>query len=195
MSVANEPDMVGLHDPTHYPPRRPHEKPARRPMPDDVEALLGQTHETAGRRISHSAPPHSRPQTAAPQFPRRPLESRAISETRASARRGTVFGGTGRLAAAIGVSAVIALLIVNMMPAAQQPDGRQSLEAFTTALSQQRQGEDASRPALAAFQPLLAGADTAPAAEREQTDTQQPDTVLRRFLQWRQKANPSAAAH
>jgi len=180
MSVANEPDMVGLHDPAHYPPRRQPEKPERQPVPDDV----------------HPAPRHS--ETAAPQSLRRPLESGALGETRASARRGTLFGGTGSLAAAIGVSAVVALLVVTMMPATQQPDGRQSfsavLEPFTSALSQQHQGDDAPRPALAEFEPLLAGNDTGQAVERAQTDRRQSGKVLQQFLHWRQKANPSAAA-
>ena len=182
MSVDNEPEMVGLHDPTHYPPRRLREKPAPQPMPNDV----------------HPAPRHVRSETAAPQSRRRPLESRAMGETRAAARRGTLFGGRGSLAAAVGVSAVIALLFVTMMPTAQQSDGRQSfsavVEPFTSALSQQRQGEDGPRPALAEFEPLLAGNDTGPAAERVQTDARQSDKVLQQFLQWRQKANPSAAA-
>jgi len=191
MSVANEPEKVGLHDPTHYPPRRLHEKPERPPMPDDVQALRDETPETAARRLSRAAPRHSRSE---PQ--RRRLESAAISETRAS--RGAIFGGTGRLAAAVGVSAAIALLFVTMMPGLRQPDGRQSfsaaVEPFAAALSQQRQGDDASRPALSEFQPLLAGSDTGPATERAQTDARQSDKVLQQFLQWRQKANPSAAA-
>jgi hypothetical protein len=180
MSVDNEPEMVGLHDPTHFPPRRLREKPKPQPMPDDV----------------HPASRHFRSETAAPSSRRRPLQSRAMGEPRASARRGTLFGGRGSLAAAVGVSAVIALLFVTMMPAARQSDEQQSfsavVESFTAALS--HQGEDALRPALAEFQPLLAGNDTGPAAERVQTDPRQSDKVLQQFLQWRQKANPSAAA-
>jgi len=193
MSVANEPEMIGLHDPTHYPPRRLHEKPDRQPMPDDVQASREETPETAGRRMSQPAPRPSRSEKPAPQSQRRRPQSHAMSETGAPAGRGSLFGGTGRLAAAVGVSAAIALLFVTMMPGVRQPDGRQSfsaaVEPFTTALSQQRQGEDASRPALAEFQPLLPGNDAGQAPERGQTDK-----VLQQFLQWRQKANPSAAS-
>lgn len=199
MSVANEPDMVGLHDPAHYPPRRPRDMPERQPLPDEVQTLREGTPETTGRRISHPAPLHSRSEQAGSQSPRRNLKSYPTGETRPLTPRGTLFGGAGRLAAAIGVSAAVALLFVTMMPTARQSDGRQSfsaaVESFTTALSQQQhQGEDVPKPALAEFQPLLAGNDTAQAAERVQTDTRPSDKVLQQFLQWRQKAKPSAAA-
>jgi hypothetical protein len=192
MSVANEPDMVGLHDPTHYPhpPRRLRES---QPRPDD--ALREETPEAAGRGISHPAPRHSRSEKATSQSQHRPPEFRAKSEIRPLARPGTLFGGAGRLAAAIGFSAVVALLFVSMMPAAR--DDRQfsaAVEPFTAALSQQHQGEDPSRAALTEFQPLLAGDDTGQAAERVQTDMRQSDKILQQFLHWRQKANPSAAA-
>ena len=198
MSAAKEPDMVGLHDPTHYPPRQLQEKPERQPMPDDVRALGQNTPETAGRKISHPPPLKSRFDEAARRSRPRLPESDATSEPRAPARRGAMFGGAGRLAAAIGVSAVVALLIATKMPATRQADGGTSVSAavepFTSALSQQHQGEDASRPALAEFQPLLAGGDTALATERGQTDTQPTDKLLQQFLQWRRKASPSGAA-
>jgi hypothetical protein len=132
---------------------------------------------------------------------RRPLDSHAMSETRALARemerRGTLFGVAGRLVAAHGVSAIIALFFVIMMPAARQPDSTQlfaaAVQSFTTALSQQNQSEDAPTPALAEFQSLLAAGDTVQAAEREQPE-KESDKVLQRLLQWRQKANPSEAA-
>ena len=198
MRAADEPEMVGLHDPTHDPSRRLREKP--QPMPDGVRALRNKTPETAGRKISPVASPlQSR---LARQSLRRPLHLNAMGEPRALVRElaqfGTLFGSAGRLAAAIGVSAIIALFLVNMMPTAEQPDAGQSfsaaVEPFKTAPSQQHQGDDASRPALAGFQSLLAGSGTAQAAKRERTDTQQSDRLLQQFLHWRQTANPSEAA-
>jgi hypothetical protein len=193
--------MGGLHGPTHDPPRRLREKPERQPMPDDGRALRRRTPETAGRRTSPLPPPLQ--SLLARQSLRRPLHLNATSELQAVVRElepcGMTFGGAGRLAAAIGVSAIIALFLVNMMPAAQQPDGGQSLsttvEPFETAQSQQYRRADASRPALAGFQSLLAGSGTAQAARREQTDTRQSDRVLQQFLHWRQTASPSEAAH
>jgi len=112
MRAADEPEMVGLHDPTHDPPRRLREKP--QPMPDDVRALRNKTPETAGRRISPVPPPlQSR---LARRSLRRPLHVNAMGEPRALVRelaqRGTLFGSAGRLAAAIGASAIIALFLV-----------------------------------------------------------------------------------
>jgi hypothetical protein len=102
-----------------------------------------------------------------------------------------------RAATVMGVSAIIALFFVIMMPIARQPDSTQLLatavQSFTTALSQEHQSEDAATPALAEFQSLLASGDIAQAAEREQPE-KEPDKVLQQFLQWRQKANLSEAA-
>jgi hypothetical protein len=198
MSVADEPEMLGLHDPTHDPPRRRREKPERQPMPDDGRALRGKTHETAGRRTSPlRPPPRSR---LVRQSQRRQPDLNAKSRLRAVVREleqcGMSFASAGRLAAAIGVSAIIALFLVNVMPEAQQPDGGQSLSAavepFNTAQSQRHQREDASGPAVAGFQSLLE--NSAQAARREQTDRQQSGRLLQEFMHWRQTANPSEAA-
>jgi hypothetical protein len=85
-----------------------------------------------------------------------------MSENRALARkmkrRGTLFGAAGRLIEAIGVSAILALSVAMLTPAARQPNHAQlfaaALQPFTTVLSQQRQGEDAPKSALAEFQGL-----------------------------------------
>jgi hypothetical protein len=169
---------------------------------DDIRALREKRPEAVGRSMM---PPlallDSRLENAVYQSLRRPLDSQATSETRPLARemrqRGTLLGHAGRLVAAIGVSAIIAQLFVIMMPAARQPDNTQvfaaDVQSFATALSQQHRSEDPPRPALAAFQSLLTSDDTAQADEREQPE-KQSDRVLRRFLQWRQKANPREAA-
>jgi hypothetical protein len=169
---------------------------------DDIRALREKRPEAVGRSMM---PPlallDSRLENAVYQSLRRPLDSQATSETRPLARemrrRGTLLGHAGRLVAAIGVSAIIAQLFVIMMPAARQPDNTQvfaaDVQSFATALSRQHRSEAPPRPALAAFQSLLASDDTAQADEREQPE-KQSDRVLRRFLQWRQKANPREAA-
>ena len=101
MRAADEPEMVGLHDPTHDPPRRLREKPQPQPMPDDGRALRNRTPETAGHRTSPVPPPlQSR---LARQSQRRPLQLNAMDQPRSLvhelARCGTLFGGAGRLAA------------------------------------------------------------------------------------------------
>jgi hypothetical protein len=165
---------------------------------DDIPALGRKRPESVRRKMAPQAPPDSRLENAVYEPRRRPLDSHATSETRVLARetrrRGTLLGHAGRLLAAIGVSAVIAQFLVIMMPAARQPDNTQVFAAAVqsiTARSQQHRSADAPRPALAAFQPLLASDDSSQAAGREQ---RQSDRVLQRLLQWRQKANPGDAA-
>jgi hypothetical protein len=202
MNGTNEPEPGGPHDPMHDAPRRLREEPEQRSAAaDDIRALRENRPETVGRTISPLAPLDSQLENAVYEALRRPLDSHAMGETRALAgeigRRGALFGVTGRRVASIGASGIIALFFLIMMPAARQPDSTQlfaaAVQSLTTALSQQPQGEDAPTPALAEFYSLLASGDTAQAAEREQPE-KESDKVLERFLQWRQKANPSEAA-
>jgi Sec-independent protein translocase protein TatA len=212
MSVANESEPTGPHDPLHYAPRRLREKPEPRLSAIDETRVARDKRLDAviGRNPSPPAPLDSQLESAVYESLRRPLDPQLLGETRALARelerRGSLFGLTGRLAAAIGISAIIALFFVIMMPA-RQPDSAQSFSAtvqsFTSALSQQQpqqqqpqqqqaQSDDARKPALAEFQSLLTASDSAQAAEREQTD-KQGDKLLQQFLQWRQK-NPTDPA-
>jgi hypothetical protein len=212
MSVANESEPTGPHDPLHYAPRRLREKPEPRLSAIDETRVARDKRLDAviGRNPSPPAPLDSQLESAVYESLRRPLDPQLLGETRALARelerRGSLFGLTGRLAAAIGISAIIALFFVIMMPA-RQPDSAQSFSAtvqsFTSALSQQQpqqqqpqqqqaQSADARKPALAEFQSLLTASDSAQAAEREQTD-KQGDKLLQQFLQWRQK-NPTDPA-
>ena len=166
---------------------------------DDSRALREQRPESVGRMIFPLAPIDSELENAVyeSQSLRWPLDSKAMSEIRALTRetkpRSTLFGLAGRVVAAIGVSAIIAQLFVIMMPAARRPDNTQvfaaAMQSYTTALSQRHRSEDTAKPAPATFQSVLASDDTAQAGEREPSDK-----VLQRFLQWRQKANPSEAA-
>jgi Sec-independent protein translocase protein TatA len=156
--------------------------------------------EAAVGRISTPAPLESQLESAVYESLRRPLDPAILGEprvlTRELERRGAMFGVAGRLAAAIGVSAIIALFFVIMMPASRQPDAGSSFSAtvqsFTNALGQQPApiAEETRKPALAEFQSLL-GSDTAQAAEREQPD-RQSDKTLQQFMQWRQKAGDTA---
>ena len=219
MSVSSEQEPTGPHDPLHYAPRRLRERPEPRLTPveearggldnrsglDNRGGLDNKRLEAAIGRISPPAPLDSHLESAVYESLRRPMDRAVIGEPRALARelerRGAMFGLAGRLAAAIGVSAIIALFFVIMMPASRQADPAASFSAtvqsFTSALAQQppqqqQQTDDARKPALAEFQSLLTPTDTAQVAEREQPDKQQSDKTLQQFLQWRQKAGEPA---
>jgi hypothetical protein len=208
MSVESEQEPTGPHDPLHYAPRRLRERPEPRLTAIEdtrngrdssrdnkrLEAAIG--------RISPPAPLDSQLESAVYESLRRPMDPAVMGEPRALARelerRNAMFGLAGRLAAAVGVSAIIALFFVIMMPASRQADPATSFSAtvqsFTSALAQQppqQQIDDARKPALAEFQSLLATTDSAQAAEREQPD-KQSDKTLQQFLQWRQKAGEPA---
>jgi hypothetical protein len=121
-------------------------------------------------------------------------EIRAMA--RAMAQRDTWYDVAGRLAVAIGVSAMIGLFFIIMMPAAWQQDTTPfsaAVQPFTTAFPQQNTSEVAPKPALAEFPSLLAPAGSAQAAEHEQPE-RNSGKLLQQFLQWRQKAASGQAA-
>ena len=203
MSVANEPESTGPHDPMHYAPRRVREKPESTSAEDTRAAREKRLEAVIGRNISPPAPLDTSLESAVYESLRRPIDPKLLGETRALTReferRGSVLGVVGRIAGAVVVSAIIALFFVVMMPARQQDNAASftaTVQSFTTALSQQPAQplptEETKKPALAEFQSLLAASDTAQAAEREQTD-KQSDKLLQQFMQWRQsqKNNPN----
>ena len=210
MSVASEPESTGPHDPMHYAPRRLRDKPEPRLTPlEDARALRERRLDAViGRSISPPAPLDPQLENAVYETLRRPIDPKLLGETRALARelerRNSLFGLTGRLVAAIGDSAIIALFFIVMMPARQRDTAasfQTAVQSFTTALSQQQQppqpqqqpNDDTKKPALAEFQTLLTS-DTAQAAEREQSE-RQSDKLLQQFLQWRQKSAPADNAN
>jgi hypothetical protein len=196
MSVANDEEPAGPHDPLHYAPRRLRERPEPRLTTIEETRVMRDNKrlEAAVGRISTPAPLDSQLEHAVYESLRRPMDPAILGEPRALARelerRGAMFGLAGRLAAAVGISAIIALFFVIMMPASRHQDTNASfsetVQSFTSALGQQPAppAEEARKPALAEFQSLLGDAQ---AAEREQPD-KQADKTLQQFLQWRQKA-------
>lgn len=199
MSVANDEEPAGPHDPLHYAPRRLRERPEPRLTTIEETRVMRDNKrlEAAVGRISTPAPLDSHLENAVYESLRRPMDPAILGEPRALARelerRGAWFGLAGRLAAAVGISAIIALFFVIMMPASRHQDTPSSfsetVQSFTSALGQQpAQTEEARKPALAEFQSLLGDAQ---AAEREQPD-KQADKTLQQFLQWRQKAGETS---
>jgi hypothetical protein len=201
MSVANDEEPAGPHDPLHYAPRRLRERPEPRLTTIEETRVMRDNKrlEAAVGRISTPAPLDSQLENAVYESLRRPMDPAILGEPRALARelerRGALFGLAGRLAAAVGISAIIALFFVIMMPASRHQDTNASfsetVQSFTSALGQQQppaQAEETRKPALAEFQSLLGDAQ---AAEREQPD-KQADKTLQQFLQWRQKAGETS---
>ena len=130
---------------------------------------------------------------------RHPLDPEIMHEppgfVRELDRRMAILSVAGRFAAAIGVSAVVALFFVIMVPAsrdyARQPDTSGTsasgvLQSLKTALSQPRPKDDDLKPALSEFQTILATTPAPQPVSREESET-----LLNQFVQWQQQPPPA----
>jgi hypothetical protein len=203
-SLSSEQDHLNPNDQLYYAPRwlRERSEPvSASPSPVPAPAAEKKS-DSLARAIS---PPHSFDallEEAVAESLRHPLDPQVMNEppgfVRELDRRMAILSVAGRFAAAIGVSAIVALFFVIMVPASRdysrQPDTDNSsvsgfLQSLKTALSQPRQKDDDAKPALAEFQAILASPPTAPPpVSREESET-----LLQQFVQWQQKpAQPTA---
>jgi hypothetical protein len=204
MSSVSDQDHLNPNDQLYYAPRWLRER--AEPLPASP-APAEKRSQSVGRP---NTPPHSFDallEEAVAESLRHPLDPEVMHEppgfVRELDRRMAILSVAGRFAAAIGVSAIVALFFVIMVPAsrdyAKQPDGDASsvtgiLQSVRTALSQPRQRDDELKPALSEFQAILASPSpqAAPApqpAAREESES----SLLQSFVQWQQKPpSPSA---
>jgi hypothetical protein len=204
MSSLSDQDHLNPNDQLYYAPRWLRERaepvPAAPALPEKRSQSL----------VRPNTPPHSFDallEEAVAESLRHPLDPEVMHEppgfVRELDRRMAILSVAGRFAAAIGVSAIVALFFVIMVPAsrdyARQPDGDGSsvsgiLQSMRTALSQPRQRDDGLKPALSEFQAILASPSpqAAPAPQpvaREESES----SLLQSFVQWQQKPpSPSA---
>jgi hypothetical protein len=204
MSSLSEQDHLNPNDQLYYAPRWLRERsepssPASVPSPS-----VEKKSESLVRSNSSSHSFDALLEEAVAESLRHPLDPQVMNEppgfVRELDRRMAILSVAGRFAAAIGVSAVVALFFVIMVPASRdysrQPDADNSsvsgfLQSLKTALSQPRQKDDDAKPALAEFQAILA---SPPAAPPPATVTrEESETLLQQFVQWQQKpAQPTA---
>jgi len=173
-------------DPLHYaPPRRFTERAEPR-----LTAVVGDMQPTD--RVSRPEPPsraispsalNAKLEHAVFESLRRQIEPELVPEPadfkRERSQRaliGVVIG----VAAAIVVSAAIAVVFVTMFPSSKDKIPGAS---FATATSQQ-QAADSSKPALSEFRGLLVAGEGGQAFTHEQSER-----LLQQFVQWRQKAD------
>jgi len=193
MSSLSEQDHLNPNDPSYYAPRWLRERP---------ESRLSPSQET---RSGPPAPPASldtQLEKAVSEALWHPLDPEVILEPPGFAhemdQQKALISVAGRFAAAVGVSAIVALFFVIMIPAsrdhAQQADGAAPatpgiLQSIKTALYRPGQKDDDLKPALSEFQPILTSTRTGqPAITREQSEA-----LLQQFVQWRQKPNSTEA--
>jgi hypothetical protein len=192
MSSLSEQDHLNPNDPAYYAPRWLREKPEARPS---------SSHDGRSDPIR---PPAFSPVSLDTQLENavsnalwHPLDPEIIHEPpgfeREMDRRAALITVAGRFAAAVGVSAIVALFFVIMVPASRQADSASSTAGFlrslkTALLPPAQQKDEAPTPAIAEFQPILASAQTIQPATREQSEQ-----LLQQFLQWRQKPDAAEA--
>jgi len=203
-SLSSDQDHLNPNDQLYYAPRWLRER--AEPLPASPAPPEKRSQSVA----RPNTPPHSFDallEEAVAESLRHPLDPEVMHEppgfVRELDRRMAILSVAGRFAAAIGVSAIVALFFVIMVPAsrdyARQPDGDGSsvsgiLQSMRTALSQPRQRDDELKPALSEFQAILASPSpqAAPAPQpvaREESES----SLLQSFVQWQQKPpSPSA---
>jgi hypothetical protein len=183
MSILSEQNHLNPQDnsshskgPLSYAPPRLRDRPEARPslVPDGYDTQL---------------------EKAVSEALRHPLDPEVIDEpeelTR-ELRRMAVIGVAGRFAAAVGVSALVALFFVVMIPASRQPDGLSAsgfIESIKTALASQPSAPEAvAQPASSELQTLLVSTPSTEPVTREQSEQ-----LLQQFVQWQQKPAPKQA--
>jgi hypothetical protein len=220
MSALSEQEQVGREDPLHYAPRWLREKPEQRfAVIEELRPAQEKRPENLPRPMSAPSPLDSQLETAVYESLRRQLDPEVMEEPTGLAReldrRDALFGVAGRFALAIGVSAIVAVFFVFMIPASRQPDAGTSLSStieqmkaalkLTPApqLTQPAQREDtgASTNASVSAPATIPASTTAnpPASVpeyqsiRPSSDTNGPVTreqsekLLQQFMKWQQK--------
>jgi hypothetical protein len=179
MSSLNEQEHLNPKDPLSYAPRWLREKRDGSQAPVPAPAAMDTQLEKA---VSEAL--------------RHPLDPELIHEpeelTR-ELRRMAVLGVAGRFAAAVGVSALVALFFVVMIPASRSPDGFSLstagiIESIKASLPQSVAKDEAPQPAPSELQTLLASTPNSEPVTHEQSEQ-----LLQQFVQWQTKPAPKPA--
>jgi hypothetical protein len=176
MSSLSEQEHLNPKDPLSYAPPRLREKRDAVPVPAVIDSQL---------------------EKAVSEALRHPLDPEVINEpeelTR-ELRKMAILGVAGRFAAAVGVSALVALFFVVMIPASRSPDGFSLstagiIESIKTSLPQSV-AKDEAAPAAAPseLQTLLASTPN-----NEPVTHEQSEQLLQQFMQWQTKPAPKPA--
>ena len=213
MSSLSEQDHLNPNDPAYYAPRWLRERSEPR-SPSSQESRSEPIRSVVSPPVSLDA----QLEKAVSGALWHPLDPEVIHEpaelARELDRRAAVMTMAARFAVAVGISAVVALFFVIMMPASRQPDAGSTSGANLQSASVQSpdlqsaavqpvspqtkdappsdQREDAAKSALAEFQTLLSSAQASQPATLEQSG--QPDQLLQQFMKWGQHASPTHAS-
>jgi hypothetical protein len=191
MSSVSEHHHLNPNDPAYYAP------PWTRERADSRPSLSRETRSEPVRSpISPPASLDMRLKNAVSDALWHSLDPEVIHEPpgieRELDRRTALMSVAGRVAAAVGVSGIVALFFVIMLPALRLPDGGSTtsaiLQSMKSALLQPGQRGEDSKPAIAEFQTILASVPTSQLATHAQSEQ-----LLQQFLRWRQRPNAAEA--
>ena len=195
MSSLTSDDRIGPNDPEYYaPPRWLRD----RPEPRSLTRAAGGSRSREGFHLTRPASLDTQLESAVSKALWHKLDPEVIQDspqlTSELARRKALFSVAGRFAAAVGVSAAVALFFVIMIPAARQSDSGtlagivQSVKAMVIQPRRKgRSGQNPRWPNFKRFLPELGGPEL-PAG-----DARAVRRLLQQFVQWRQKPAPSQA--
>jgi len=189
MSTMSDREYLSPNDPEYYAPRWLRDRSgSRSPLAQEARA------EPARGSVAPAASLDTELEKAVSNALWRPLNPEVIHEPPGLAneldRRKALFSVAGRFAAAIGVSAAVALFFVIMIPAASQPDSSTlaGMARSIKAVLIQPRAKDGAEPATQEFQTILASTRDSQSVRPEQSEQ-----LLQKFVQWRQKPAPSQA--
>jgi hypothetical protein len=241
MSAASERDRLNPNHPLYYAPRRSSERPELRPVPSQ-EATAERTDRPGSSPIAFDSelenavsealrnpldpavirkapePFNAQPLRAVSKTARHPLDPEIIHEHPGLAQwRTEMLGAVRRFALPVGIAAIVAVLIVIMLPAWRSDSTTRSdsaarsdsttrsdsagrsdnavssasgvMQPTRTDPPQVIKTEAAPKPALADFQSLLAPSNTSEPVTREQ-----PGRLLEGFVRWRQNSESTEPA-
>jgi len=178
--TEHEHDNLNPNDPSYYAPRWLRDRAGPR---SDI-AL-----ESVRSPLSAPASLDTQLENAVSNALWHPLDPEIIHEPPGLAeedRRAALMTVAVRFVAAVGVSAIVALFFVIMVPAARQADSGAAASALMRSIKavllQPGRSDEGSKPAIAEFEQILASSQTGQPATHEQSEQ-----LLQQFLQWREK--------
>ena len=174
MSSVSEQDHLNPRDPLYYAPRWLRERSA---------AFRDGAPETPFAPVPSF---DSRLENAVSDALRHPLDPEIMREPELESKS-ALWSVAARFGAAIGVSALVALFFVVVVPGFRQSDGEQSTAAaIAQTVKSALARETAPKPAISEFQAVLAS--TPPAAP---ASSEPQGQLLQQFMHWSEKPNPA----
>jgi hypothetical protein len=181
MNATAEPKNPSTHfDPTQYAARVPRDvDPPRPPSPDEIRAYrplaTSITDTTLDTQIETAVDDSSLP-----------LEPEGTEEAEPD-KRWALLAAVGRVAAAAGAAAFVALLFVIVIPSLRQHNADKSsaaaIDSLRAAMSRAEQATRLQDPQPSGeLQSTLTPSEAGPPVSHEETDA-----LLKQFMQWQQK--------